>query len=62
VETIEFDMVLAGVPWFSVKFVGLTDIYERPFKWRLGGGLRPIADGDKITKNLQQQVLLKLYP
>jgi hypothetical protein len=25
VETIGFDMASAGVPWFSVKFVGLTD-------------------------------------
>jgi hypothetical protein len=25
VETIGFDMASAGAPWFSVKFVGLTD-------------------------------------
>jgi len=35
VETIGFDMASASVPWFSVKFVGLTDILKCPFKGRL---------------------------
>ena len=32
-----------AVEWSDVKFVGLTDIFERPFKGGLGHGLRPKA-------------------